>query len=209
MEYGLEDVYQQQQVISHHPTFTLLGSLFHTSATFNMRYTILAFAAGAAAAPFVTTGTSLCPAGLYSNPQCCATDVLGAIGLDCAVRTSPPFLFPEKRTNTSNTAATTPADVDAFISGCAAVGQQAKCCVIPIAGQDLLCQDVKGSGGAPGITATGGGGGGGTPTSVPGGGGGGATSTSCESSAVVTPPPQPTKPAPSYPTTTSDCGCGK
>ncbi|CAE7013082.1 hypothetical protein CFE70_002315 [Pyrenophora teres f. teres 0-1] len=164
-----------------------------------MRYTILAFAAGAAAAPFVTTGTSLCPAGLYSNPQCCATDVLGAIGLDCAVP------------------ATTPADVDAFISGCAAVGQQAKCCVIPIAGQDLLCQDVKGSGGggggsggAPGITATGGGGGGGTPTSVPGGGGGGgATSTSCESSAVVTPPPQPTKPAPSYPTTTSDCGCGK
>ncbi|EDU39489.1 hydrophobin-like protein [Pyrenophora tritici-repentis] len=158
-----------------------------------MRYIVLTLAAGAAAAPFAMTETSLCPAGLYSNPQCCATDVLGAIGLDCAVP------------------ATTPANVDAFISGCAAGGQQAKCCVIPVAGQDLLCQDVKGSGGggggAPGTTATGGGGG--APTSVPGGGGGGATSTSCESSAVVTPAPQPTKPAPSYPTTTSDCGCGK
>lgn len=56
-----------------------------------MRFTILAFATGAVAAPFATTTTPttpLCPNGLYSNPQCCATDVLGAIGLNCGVRTS-------------------------------------------------------------------------------------------------------------------------
>jgi hypothetical protein len=35
---------------------------------------------------------SLCPTGLYSNPQCCATDVLGAVGLNCAVRMSSPIL---------------------------------------------------------------------------------------------------------------------
>jgi hypothetical protein len=54
-----------------------------------MRYSILAFVAGAAAAPFTSTGgAALCPTGLFSNPQCCATDVLGAVGLNCAVRKS-------------------------------------------------------------------------------------------------------------------------
>lgn len=32
------------------------------------------------------TPIDVCPDGLYSNPQCCATDVLGAVGLNCAVR---------------------------------------------------------------------------------------------------------------------------
>ena len=32
------------------------------------------------------TPANVCPSGLYSNPQCCATDVLGAVGLNCAVR---------------------------------------------------------------------------------------------------------------------------
>jgi hypothetical protein len=54
-----------------------------------MRYSILAFVASVAAVPFVSTGNAaLCPTGLYSNPQCCATDVLGLVGLNCAVRTS-------------------------------------------------------------------------------------------------------------------------
>lgn len=50
-----------------------------------MRYSaaFVGFAASAAAAPFA----SVCPTGLYSNPQCCATDVLGVAGLNCAVRT--------------------------------------------------------------------------------------------------------------------------
>ncbi|CAG5181280.1 uncharacterized protein ALTATR162_LOCUS9683 [Alternaria atra] len=157
-----------------------------------MRYSILAFAAGVAAAPFASTGTgSLCPAGLYSNPQCCATDVLGAVGLNCKVPT------------------TTPANTTDFISGCAATGQQAKCCVIPVAGQDVLCQDVSPGAGAPGggapaptptatVTATAPGGGAPTPTAGPPGGPGGPpappASSSCESS---------TAPAP----TPSDCGC--
>ena len=29
----------------------------------------------------------------------------------------------------------------------ASLGQQAKCCIIPVAGQDLLCQDPNGSSG--------------------------------------------------------------
>ncbi|CAI9636842.1 unnamed protein product [Alternaria burnsii] len=154
------------------------------SSVINMRYSILAFAAGVAAAPFASTGTTaLCPAGLYSNPQCCATDVLGAVGLNCAVP------------------ATTPANTSDFISGCAATGQQAKCCVIPVAGQDVLCQDVSPGAGAPGggaptatVTATATGGGGPTPTAGPPAPPAPPASSSCESS---------TAPAP----TPSDCGC--
>ncbi|KAF1828344.1 hydrophobin Hfbi with detergent, partial [Decorospora gaudefroyi] len=63
----------------------------------------------------------LCPDGLYSNAQCCATDVLGVVGLNCGVPS------------------TTPTDTDDFIATCAETGQQAKCCVIPVADQDLLC----------------------------------------------------------------------
>jgi len=63
----------------HHPALPSLSSSI-------MRYSpMLAFAATALAAPF--TGPSLCPTGLFSNPQCCATDVLGVVGLNCAVRT--------------------------------------------------------------------------------------------------------------------------
>jgi hypothetical protein len=41
-----------------------------------------AFAATALAAP------SICPTTLYTNPQCCTTDVLGVLGQDCSARTS-------------------------------------------------------------------------------------------------------------------------
>lgn len=33
-----------------------------------------------------------CPVGLYSNPQCCATDVLGVADLDCHSRELSPVL---------------------------------------------------------------------------------------------------------------------
>lgn len=52
-------------------------------------FTIAAlFAATAIAGPLeVRTGSgSICPTGLYSNPQCCSAQVLGIIGLDCQVR---------------------------------------------------------------------------------------------------------------------------
>lgn len=37
------------------------------------------------------TPADVCPDGLYSQAQCCATDVLGAVGLNCAVRKYFPF----------------------------------------------------------------------------------------------------------------------
>lgn len=49
---------------------------------------VAALLAGAAiAAPTSNTGGApLCPLGLFSNPQCCSTDVLGLAGLDCKSR---------------------------------------------------------------------------------------------------------------------------
>ncbi|KAK3182504.1 beta ketoadipyl CoA thiolase, th1 [Lecanicillium sp. MT-2017a] len=67
-----------------------------------------------------------CPSGLYSNPQCCDTDVLGVLGLDCST--------PDQ----------TPTSGGDFKSICAEVGKQAKCCVLPVAGQSVLCQDAVG-----------------------------------------------------------------
>jgi len=69
---------------------------------------------------------AVCTSGLYTTPQCCATDVLGIADLDCA---APPV------TPTSN--------VD-FINVCATVkgGQQAKCCLLPVLGQALVCSGV-------------------------------------------------------------------
>ncbi|KAI1494592.1 hydrophobin [Biscogniauxia mediterranea] len=69
-----------------------------------------------------------CPSGLYSSPQCCATDVLGVADLDCH---SPSSSF----TSSSS-----------FQSVCAAGGQRARCCVIPVLGQSVLCQTPTGLG---------------------------------------------------------------
>ncbi|KAL0472918.1 Cerato-ulmin hydrophobin family [Neurospora intermedia] len=64
--------------------------------------------------------------GLYGTAQCCATDVLGIADLDCA---NPPA---------------TVANATHFESTCAAIGQRARCCVLPILGQDILCQTPAG-----------------------------------------------------------------
>ncbi|KAM0254924.1 hypothetical protein ACHAQJ_006297 [Trichoderma viride] len=87
------------------------------------------FAAAAVAQPLeARTGSgSICPPGLFSNPQCCATQVLGIIGLDCSV--------PNK----------TPHDGANFKKICSDKGDQALCCVAPIAGQSLLCQPAIGA----------------------------------------------------------------
>jgi hypothetical protein len=55
------------------------------------------------------------------------------------------FNYPEHGL-TNRLASTTQTNVDDFIDSCATAGQQAKCCVVPVAGQDLLCQDVKPTG---------------------------------------------------------------
>lgn len=44
---------------------------------------------------------------------------------------------------TSRTAPTTPTNNTQFISICEAIGQQAKCCLLPILGQALICSDVN------------------------------------------------------------------
>ncbi|KAK0631160.1 Cerato-ulmin hydrophobin family [Bombardia bombarda] len=64
--------------------------------------------------------------GLYGTSQCCATDVLGVADLDCA---GPP---------------TVPTSADDFSAVCSAIGQRARCCVLPILGQDVLCQTPAG-----------------------------------------------------------------
>jgi hypothetical protein len=64
--------------------------------------------------------------GLYGTAQCCATDVLGLADLDCA---NPP---------------STPTDADDFSSVCAAIGQRARCCVLPILEQGILCETPAG-----------------------------------------------------------------
>ncbi|KAM3441559.1 hypothetical protein NHJ13734_002783 [Beauveria thailandica] len=73
------------------------------------------------------TGSSICPAGLYSSLQCCATILLNVVGIDC------------KSLNE------TPRSAKHFTEICATKGQQAACCVAPVAGQAILCQAPAGA----------------------------------------------------------------
>ncbi|TRX89337.1 hypothetical protein FHL15_009774 [Xylaria flabelliformis] len=88
------------------------------------------FAAIAVAAPAPEVESRQVPyvacSGLYGTSQCCATDVLGVADLDCA---NPPSV---------------PTDADNFSAVCSAIGQRARCCVLPVLGQDLLCQTPVG-----------------------------------------------------------------
>ncbi|CBY01988.1 hypothetical protein IAQ61_006581 [Plenodomus lingam] len=95
--------------------------------------TIAAFAATAFAVPAVVERQAgLCSSG---TPVCCATDVLQLANLDCA----PPAI--------------TPTAINEFIDTCAEGGQQAKCCLIPILGQALICSDVNPTAEAPATAA--------------------------------------------------------
>ncbi|KAI1388558.1 cerato-ulmin [Hypoxylon trugodes] len=60
--------------------------------------------------------------GLYSTPQCCATDVAGVADLDCQTPSKVPHSAAD------------------FKAVCAVGGQRARCCVLPVLGQDVLCQ---------------------------------------------------------------------
>lgn len=68
-----------------------------------------------------------CTSGLYSQAQCCATDVLGLADLNCNV--------PDETPNSGT-------DFEAI---CARTGKQAACCVIPILGQAMLCTKPVGA----------------------------------------------------------------
>ncbi|KAI1419506.1 fungal hydrophobin-domain-containing protein [Xylaria sp. FL1777] len=78
----------------------------------------------------VPTSTSsaydACPGGLYSNAQCCDTDVLGIADLDC------------------NSTPSIPSSATEFRYICAAGGRRARCCIVPILGQALLCETPTG-----------------------------------------------------------------
>ncbi|KAI8962937.1 Cerato-ulmin hydrophobin family [Daldinia sp. FL1419] len=85
------------------------------------------FAGVALAAPAVEERQTYTPCtGLYGTAQCCATDVLGVADLDCA---NPPSV---------------PTDASNFTDTCSAIGQRARCCVLPVLGQDVLCQTPTG-----------------------------------------------------------------
>ncbi|KAF3927373.1 Trihydrophobin [Orbilia brochopaga] len=79
--------------------------------------------ATAFAAPQMAKRDSVCSGGLYTSLQCCAPDVLGVACLD------------------STTPSEQPRDAQHFRQICAATGKAAKCCVFPVADQDLLCKD--------------------------------------------------------------------
>lgn len=97
-----------------------------------MQFTTVAaifFAGLAAAVPTAEVherGDYTACTGLYGTSQCCATDVLGVADLDCA---NPPEV---------------PISADNFSEVCSAIGQRARCCVLPILGQDVLCQTPVG-----------------------------------------------------------------
>ncbi|CEJ81518.1 hypothetical protein VHEMI01639 [[Torrubiella] hemipterigena] len=88
---------------------------------------LLAVAFAAPAELDTRTDRPVCPNGLFSNPLCCATDVLGVACLDGGA--------PDQ----------TPRDGRDFRDICAKKGQQARCCVLPVAGQGVLCTSVVGT----------------------------------------------------------------
>ncbi|GAW15477.1 hypothetical protein ANO14919_048890 [Xylariales sp. No.14919] len=94
-------------------------------------FAIIGFIATAVSAVPTTNTDSpyvACPNGLYSVPQCCATDVLGVADLNCHSPSAAPF------------------SVSNFRDICANGGQRARCCVIPILGQAVLCATPPGLG---------------------------------------------------------------
>lgn len=92
-----------------------------------MRFTIAItalFAGVALSAPLEERQAVYVPcSGLYGTSQCCATDVLGVADLDCG---NPPEA---------------PTSADEFSSICSAIGQRARCCVLPIV-SSLLYLDL-------------------------------------------------------------------
>ncbi|PTB70503.1 hydrophobin-2 [Trichoderma citrinoviride] len=81
-----------------------------------------------AVALFATSAlAAVCPEGVFSNPLCCSSVLLEAVGLDCSTPTAP---------------------VDTgilFQAHCATKGAEPACCAVPVAGQAVLCQKPVGT----------------------------------------------------------------
>ncbi|KAG5761732.1 hypothetical protein H9Q72_010151 [Fusarium xylarioides] len=67
-----------------------------------------------------------CPDSLYGNPECCSLDVLGVADVECDSPTE------------------SPTDAADFQAICAASGKRARCCVLPVLGQALVCMTPVG-----------------------------------------------------------------
>jgi hypothetical protein len=95
--------------------------------------TILALAGAAVAIPanIARQVAPLC-SGLTGSAQCCATDVLGLADLNCDNRESPCTICSKAKSLTRYTAPTVPTTTEEFVNSCSAIGQQARCCAIPI-----------------------------------------------------------------------------
>ncbi|KAH6605432.1 hypothetical protein Trco_007139 [Trichoderma cornu-damae] len=91
---------------------------------------------------------ALCPSGLYSNPQCCNLDVLGVAGIDCVPRkdssSKGQMTSQAVVTDKQGTAPSKPSNCKSFAGICASIGREPKCCVLPVAGQAVLCEDPVG-----------------------------------------------------------------
>ncbi|KAJ7615885.1 cerato-ulmin [Roridomyces roridus] len=98
-----------------------------------MQFTLLTaafFFVAAMANPLEVRNSSPAPAAcanngaLFSVAQCCTTIVLGVAALDCV---TPP----------------TDTNADNFVDACESQGgREAGCCVVPVAGQALLCESA-------------------------------------------------------------------
>ncbi|CAI6095857.1 unnamed protein product [Clonostachys chloroleuca] len=77
-----------------------------------------------------TTPTSVlyesCPDSLYRSVNCCSVDVIGVADIECDTPTK------------------IPTDAHSFSNICASVGKRARCCVLPLLGQALVCMTPVG-----------------------------------------------------------------
>lgn len=90
-----------------------------------------------------------CAKGLFSSAQCCATDILGLVNLNCHPRKfttisedSTSFHKKPRLIRIFAIANKSPKNANDFKSICATGGQQARCCVLPVLGQAVLCTGV-------------------------------------------------------------------
>lgn len=101
----------------------------------NMQFTILAFAAMAAAIPAMIQERapgSVCPA--LDTPLCCQADVDGVADVTCEARKYPALYFLELTQTLIFyfSPASDSSSVQAFKNSCASSGTTAKCCVLPL-----------------------------------------------------------------------------
>ncbi|KAK7219795.1 hypothetical protein V2G26_007798 [Clonostachys chloroleuca] len=77
-----------------------------------------------------TTPTSVpyesCPDSLYRSVNCCSVDVIGVADIECDTPTK------------------IPTDAQSFSNICASVGKRARCCILPLLGQALVCMTPVG-----------------------------------------------------------------